>query len=162
MNITGTQICEYFKCKRQLSLNLNKLTFYDDCENIELGKIIEETTYTRRNKVYKNFDIGGSVVDYIDFKKRIIYETKKSSKHIQFYQYQLKYYLYLLNDDFKGIIEIPKEKKKIEIVLTDDDRKLLETAIKDIQNIFDSKKIIKEKKNKNFCKGCAFYKYCWI
>jgi CRISPR-associated exonuclease Cas4 len=162
MNITGNHISEYFKCKRQLSLNLNKLTFYDESVNIELGKIIEETTYTRRNKIYKNFDIGGSVVDYIDFKKRIINETKKSSNGIEFFQYQLKYYLYLLNDDFKGIIEIPKEKKKIEIVLTDDDRILLETAIKDIQDIFDSKKIIKEKKNKNFCKTCSFYKYCWI
>jgi CRISPR-associated exonuclease Cas4 len=162
MNISGNQILEYFKCKRQLSLSLMDLKFYNDSENVAIGKIIEESTYKRRSNKFKNFDIGGNVVDYIDFKNKIIYETKKSSKFLKFYQYQLKWYLYLINDDFRGIIEVPTERKKFDIQLTNDDVELFKETIKEINYIKENKIIIKDKKNKNFCKKCSFYEYCWI
>ena len=78
MIITGTHIYEYFKCKRQLHLNINKITFYADSKNIELGKILESEVYGRRSKKYKQFNIGVGIVDFIDFKNKIIFETKKS------------------------------------------------------------------------------------
>jgi CRISPR/Cas system-associated exonuclease Cas4 (RecB family) len=127
-----------------------------------LGKLIEENTYKRRSDKYCNFDIGDAVVDYIDFKNKIIYETKKSSCGLDFYQYQLKYYLYLLNDGFTGVIEVPKERKKIAIGLNEDDVIKIKEAVDYIEKLFTSKEIIKERKNKNFCKKCSFFNYCYI
>lgn len=161
-NITGTHISEYFKCKRQLSLKLNDLTFYKDSLNIEMGKIIEENSYKRRSDKWCNFDIGGAVVDYIDFKNKVVFETKKSSNGFDFYKYQLKYYLYLLNDNFSGIIEVPTERKKYNITLTNEDIILIEEAILFINELVKTKQIIKEKKKINFCKKCSFFNYCYI
>ena len=90
MVITGSMINNYFKCKRQLhlvtSMNMN---YSSDSTNMIIGKLIEDDTYKRRSKKLKQYNIGVGVVDFIDFDKKIIYETKKSSSHLYLAVWQL-------------------------------------------------------------------------
>lgn len=159
--ITGTLIQEYFKCKRQASLHINNIGFYSENMNIQLGKIIESCVYERRSNKNKEYRIGNVVVDYIDFKNKILHETKKSSKGIEFFKYQLIYYLYLVGNDYSGIIEIPKERKKIQIVMTEEYKRDIENAISDINEMIKTKNIIPFIK-KPICKGCSLQTYCFL
>jgi len=158
--VTGTNIYNYFKCKRQLHLTKMNITFSDSSENMQLGKLIELETYKRRNKKFKQYDIGVGIVDFIDFDKKIIYETKKTDSYIELAKWQFKYYLMSLGDDWVGIIEVPKKRKKFDVILTEEDKFKLKEAILYIENI--NINYIPDLLNKSICKKCSFYDYCYV
>jgi CRISPR-associated exonuclease Cas4 len=82
-------------------------------EHVLEGKMIESESFKRRSEKNKQIQLGSIKIDYIDKDKKIIYETKKSSKNLEVSIMQIKYYLYIINDiEWKGVIEIPKEKKE--------------------------------------------------
>lgn len=160
MVITGTHINYYCFCERRLWLSLKYINMEQYNENVLLGKLIEENSYKRRSEKQKQVLIDNIKIDYIDFKNKTLYETKKSSKHIESAIYQMKYYLYLIRDGYKGVVEIPKEKKKIEVELTENDISEIEIILKDIEIIYNNKcpNVINEKK----CEQCSFYEFCYI
>ena len=49
-NITGMQIYYYMVCKRKLWYFTHSLTMEQDNENVMLGKIIDENSYSREDK----------------------------------------------------------------------------------------------------------------
>lgn len=160
-NISGTHVYEYFKCKRQLHLNLENITFYENSDNITMGKILEKETYKRRSKKFKQFNIGVGVVDFIDFRDKIIYETKKSTSMLELGIYQLKFYMMSMGEGWSGVIEVPKERYKEKFTLNDNDKKELNEAISYIKNIKPSDKV-PERLDSPICKKCSFYDYCYV
>lgn len=160
MKITATNVNYYIYCKRQLWLSLNYVNMEKYNEDVMIGNIIEENSFNRRSGKKKQINIGDIKVDYIDIDKKIIYETKKSSKYIKSAVWQMKYYLYYLGDNgYRGIIEVPSEKKKHEVILKEKDIEKIENIIKDIIKISKEKcpKPIYNKK----CDNCSFYEYCY-
>jgi CRISPR-associated exonuclease Cas4 len=128
-------------------------------EHVNIGKIIEKESYKRRSSKNKQIILDNIKVDYIDFKNKILYETKKSSKYKDSAIWQMKYYLYIIRDNYTGVIEIPKEREKINVSLTEDDISHLEFIINDISSISEGlcPAVIKEKK----CKNCSFNEFCY-
>ena len=120
MNITGTYINYFFICKRKLWLSLNYINMEQNNEHVNIGKLIEENSFKRRSEKNKQVLLENIKVDYIDYKNKILYETKKSSKNIDSAIWQMKYYLYTISDNYVGVIEIPKEKKKVDVFLNDE------------------------------------------
>jgi len=159
--ITGTDIYNYFKCKRQLHLSSIYLDFSSTSDNIKAGKIIEENSYTRRSKKFKQYDIGVGKVDFIDFDKKIIYETKKSTSYINLAMWQVKYYLKQFDKDWSAVIEVPLSRKKYIVKLTDDDIKTLDSVINYI-NSMSIDDIIPDVINKKICNRCSFKDYCYV
>ena len=159
MEITATHINYYKFCKRQLWLSLHYINMEQYNEDVLIGKLIEESSFKRRSNKNKQIELGSIKIDYLDKDNKIIYETKKSSRNLESAIWQMKYYLYILNDNYTGIIEIPKEKKKEKVILTDDDVIEINTIIMDIEIIKNSKcpKPINNKK----CKKCSFNEYCY-
>ena len=127
--------------------------------DVKIGKIIEKDSFKRRSNKNKNILIDNIKIDYIDKKNKILYETKKSSKHIKSAIWQMKYYLYTLNSDYIGIIEIPKEKLKKKVVLENCDIENFKNIKKEIKELKNSKAppVLNSKK----CKKCAFYTFCY-
>lgn len=160
MNITGTNIHYFMVCKRKLWISLHHINMEQFNEDVGVGKVIEETSYERRSEKHKQVLLENIKVDFIDVKKKVLHETKKSSKNIDSAIMQMKYYLYIIGDSYTGLIEIPTERFKQVVVLTNDDKAEIERMILDINKIYNGKCPIIEK-DVMFCEKCSFFDFCY-
>jgi CRISPR-associated exonuclease Cas4 len=158
---TGTQINYYFVCHRKLWLFSKNISFEDENEYVQLGKLIDESSY-KRNK--KQIEIGNIKIDFLD-NKGVIHEVKKSRSIEKAHIYQLKYYIRTLKEmgveGLSGEIDYPKLKKKEKILWENDDEARFQEIFSDIRAILDEKKppAVEEK---TFCKKCAYYEFCFV
>ena len=171
--VTGTIYSYSFLCMRKVWLSYHNLSFEGENELVQIGKFIDENTYTNQKH---NFMIDNKVnIDFlkmidnkvnIDFlKDNIVHEVKKSDKEKQMAINQIKYYLFILKqhgfDNIKGELNIPSKRYKEEVLLEEgDDKKILERL--EIINQTLSEKNIPETINKSSCKKCAYYEFCYI
>ncbi len=160
-NITGMQVYYYMVCKRKLWYFSHSLNMEKDNENVMLGKIIDENSYNREDK---HININNIInIDYI--KDNVVCETKKSKKIEQASIMQLKYYLYYLKKNgavgFKGELNFPVLKQKIQVELNEDDEIALDNICQEISKICRSD-IPPACCEKKFCKKCAYYDLCLI
>ena len=120
IRVNGTLIWYYFICKRQVWLMSHGLEPNQDDSNIILGRFIHENSYLRNKK---EVSVGNIKIDVLNKKdgQVVLGEIKKSSKFIESAKMQLSYYLLELKRHGlvgKGVLMIPKEKKRIEVELT--------------------------------------------
>ena len=161
LDFTGTQINYYFVCKRKLWLFSKNISFEDENEYVQLGRLIDENTY-KRNK--KQIEIGKIKIDFID-NKGIIHEIKKSNKIETAHIHQVKYYIYFLKklgvENITGEIDYPKLKKREPVILNHEDEEVFEAIFSDIKKILDNPKPPPADK-KTICKKCAYYEFCFV
>lgn len=160
--ITGVMIYYYFVCKRKLWYFSNDLNMEFNSELVGVGKLIDETSYSREKK---NILIDETIS--IDFLKdwKIVHEVKKSRKIDEAAKWQLKYYMWILKnkgvDIEKGILDYPLLRKREEIILNEQDQLEIESIIEDIEKIISSK-LPPNITKKGICKKCAYYELCYI
>lgn len=92
-----------------------------------------------------------------------MHEIKKSDKKEEAYNRQVKYYLYMLEQNgirATGLLEYPKLRKTQEVFLSVPDREFIEETKKDIGNVIHSEtcpgRIPKPK-----CKNCSNFDFCY-
>ncbi|GAQ95515.1 CRISPR-associated exonuclease Cas4 [Thermodesulfovibrio aggregans] len=135
---------------------------------IEIGRLISEEAYKRDRKeimLQTPEQTGGMVIDLIKTEGEdiVVGEIKKSSRFEKSAMMQLAYYLMRLKNlgiHAKGLLLFPKEKKKIEIALTEE----LENELIEAQN--EIKRIIAlpippQPKMIRYCKKCGYQELCW-
>lgn len=162
MKITGVMVYYYFICQRKLWLFANEINMEQNSELVSIGKIIDETTYKREQKSILIDDTIN-----IDFIKNgaVLHEVKKTKSIEEAGIWQLKYYMYYLEE--KGVknieakIDYPllRETKKLE--LSDEDRKILKNIIMNIEEIIKQEKP-PEVINSKICRNCAYYDLCYV
>lgn len=92
-HITGMMIYYYFVCKRKLWYFCHELNMENENENVVIGKILDENSYSRETK---HINIDDTItIDFIK-EKNIIHEVKKSRAIEEAGIWQTKYYLYYL------------------------------------------------------------------
>lgn len=173
MNITGTHIAYYFICARKLWFFCKGIRCEQESDAVRLGKHIHETSYKRKKKEI-NID-GIIVVDWIDHEKNVIHEVKKSDKMEKSHTWQLKYYMWYLEqkglkvadgetqgfEEYTGELNYPRLNKKKSIVLTLKDRNEIENTIipeiKHIANLNKPPSTIDWK----VCKTCSYNELCY-
>ena len=152
----------YFVCKRKLWFFANEIQMESENEDVIIGKLIDENSYSRE---LKHVLIDNTV--NIDFIKewKILHEVKKQKSVEEAGIWQLKYYIYFLRkrgiNIEKGILDYPKLKKREEIFLTEEDEKRIEEILLEIREIVNLKLPPKLEKLK-ICKKCAYFEYCYI
>lgn len=162
MNITGIMIYYYFVCERKLWYFSNQISMEQNSELVKMGKIIDETTYQREKK--------GILIDNtinIDFIKNgaILHEVKKTKAIEEAGIWQLKYYMYYLEK--KGInnisaeIDFPLLRETKKVFLENEDRKVIENVIKNIENIISQDKPPKKTDSK-ICSKCSYFDLCYV
>ena len=160
--IGGLHIHYYFLCKRKLWFYANKISLENESEDVKIGRLIHETFYPREGK---NILIGDAMVDILSTSKdTIVVEIKKSSKEIKPVMFQLYYYLYIIERTGtkpRGILKIPNEKKAIELALTPEIKKQVETVIEEVIKIIQMEKPPPPIRKKE-CKKCAYKDLCFI
>ena len=148
MHITGTHIAYYFICFRKLWFFGNGIQCEMESDAVRMGKHIHETSYNRQDKE-KAID-QKIVLDWIDHDTGIVHEVKKSDKMEESHRWQLRYYLWYLEQkgmnvadeesdeqyrdkpEQRGLIgelNYPKLKQKKRLVLTRDQRKKIKNEI---------------------------------
>ena len=164
--MTGTQINYYFLCHRKLWLFTNKIDMEQNSEAVTMGKFISESTYKREaHEILISTDDGDIILDFYDEKTKTIHEVKKSDKMEELHQWQVKYYISVLEE--KGIngvtgeIDYPKLREKVKVKITNDDRNKLHEIKTDIERIVGLP-APPEVINKPFCKNCSYYDLCYI
>lgn len=162
MRITGTMFSYYYICQRKLWLFANHIQFESENENVQLGKILDQTSYSREEK---HILIDETIqVDFIR-NWQVLHEVKKSAAMEEAAMWQVKYYLYYLEQKGveieKGILDYPKLKIRKEVILSSEDRNEIPKILTEIQQIAESS--IPEPLTQNkICKKCAYYEYCFI
>ena len=161
-NITGVMVQYYVTCKRELWLYINQINMNYSNEDISIGKLIHEKSYSREKKEIR---LDNMLFDFVKKCDDLtILEIKKYSRLTIGAKYQLYFYLYnmrLFNPNVKGVLVYPKERKKEEIVLTNEIIKEMEDIFNGILEIatFEKPPVAE---NKSYCKRCSFYELCMV
>ena len=162
MKITGIMVYYYFVCERKLWYFLNQIGMEQNSELVSIGKILDETSYDREDKGVLIDDTIN--VDFIG-DKAVLHEIKKTKAIEEAGIWQLKYYMYYLEQkgvkDISAEIDFPLLREKKIVMLEDGDRDVLENVIKNIEEIAKMDKPIGVK-NSKFCKKCAYFDLCYV
>lgn len=151
----------YQVCHRKLWYFYHEIAMEQNNENVAIGKIIDEESYSCDEK-HINID---NVIN-IDFIRSmgVLHEVKKSRKIEEASILQVKYYLYYLKQrdvSVKAQIDYPLLKQNIIVELQAEDEIKMEQILDDIKEIVAKELPIKAEK-KSICKSCAFYDLCFI
>jgi len=162
VKINGTLIWYYYVCPRQVWYASHAIMGEQDNESLQLGRHIHEVFYPDRKK---ELLIDNTIkIDLIPY-EGVIAEIKKSSKKLKSAIMQLAYYLYYFKHkkgvELHGRLLFPKEKKQVEVVLTEDLEKELEEAITNIEKIV-KKPVPPPAAWTTACRNCAYKPMCWV
>ena len=165
MLVTGTHINYYFLCKRKLWLFANGIQMEHTSDLVYEGKFIHETSYPRRSEKYQELELEGIKIDFYDARNKIVHEIKKSDKKEDAHEWQVKYYIYVLEkngiEGVKGILEYPVLRQTTPVELSDDDRKYLKTVAAEITRLVAAE-TCPPVLNKSLCKNCSYYDFCYV
>ena len=136
MNITGIMIYYYFICHRRLWYFANQINMEQNSELVQIGRIIDETTYSREKK---QILIDNTI--NIDFIKNgaVLHEVKKTKSIEDAGIWQIKYYMYYLEN--KGVKNI---QAKIDFPLLRESKEIILENNKDIELV----ELLKTKEDK--------------
>lgn len=164
MNITGTHFNYYLICHRKLWLFANGIQMESTSETVYEGKLIHETSYQKRSEKYKEIELDGIKIDYYDPKNKVVHEIKKSDKHEEAHEWQVKYYLFVLEQNgvegATGILEYPRLHKTTEVFLTVPDRETIREMIAEIEKIIAAD-VCPGRIPKTRCRNCSYFDFCW-
>ena len=102
-------------------------------------------------------------IDFYDKRNKLIHEIKKSDKLEEPHKWQVKYYIWLMEqtgiEGVKGILEYPKIRQTLEVFLTDEDREALEKIVLEIEDIVSDycPPLVRMGK----CKNCSYFDFCF-
>lgn len=165
MTINATLINLYHICYRELWLHANGIRMEHTSDTVAQGKLIGETTYPQRAAKYTEIEINGSKIDFYDAKNKVVHEIKKSDKAEEAHEWQVKYYIWLLQqsgiEGVTGILEYPKLRQTKELQLMPSDIVYLEIAIKQIKTIIEDSHC-PPVLNAKICKSCSYYDLCYV
>ena len=131
-------------------------------ELVSIGKILDEDSYKNEKK--------GILIDNtinIDFIKNgaILHEVKKTKSIEEAGIWQIKYYMYYLEEkgvkNIKAKIDYPLLRETKKIILENEDRKILKYIIKNIEEISSQEKV-PSKIDSPIYKKCAYFDLCYV
>lgn len=164
MNIIATHINYYFVCRRKLWLFANGINMEHTSDVVGEGTLIHETSYPDRSERYEEISIGGSQIDFYDVRQKVIHEIKKSDSMEDAHLWQVKYYIYLFEQDgidgVSGIIEYPTLRHREHVTLNDEDRIKMKAIIKNVEEIINGESC-PPKVSRKFCAKCSYFEFCY-
>ena len=165
MKIIATHINYYFVCKRKLWLFANGINMEHTSDLVYEGKMLHETSYPQRPERYEELEIDGCKIDFYDARNKIVHEIKRSAKIEEAHEWQVKYYIYVLEsngiDGATGILEYPALRQTTKVELNDIDKEYINEVEQEILSLIendDCPQVI----NSKICKNCSYYEFCYV
>ena len=161
---TGTHINYYMLCHRKLWLFANGINMEHTSDLVYEGKLIHENSYPQRSGKYTEIELEGIKIDFYDARHRVIHEIKKTDSHEEAHEWQVKYYIYVMEkngiDGVTGILEYPKLRTTQTVQLSAEDRITIEKMETDIVAIISDEQC-PDKLTQSRCKHCSYFDFCW-
>ncbi len=161
---TGTQFNYFMVCHRKLWLFANGINMEHTSDLVYEGKLIHENSYPQRAEKYTEIELDGIKIDYYDAKNKVVHEVKKSDSHEEAHEWQVKYYIFVLErngvEGVTGLLEYPKLRETREVILSDRDREEIREFVINIENIVASE-TCPEKLEQKQCRHCSYFDFCW-
>ena len=165
LRITGTMVSYYFICRRKLWLFSKGLNLENISGNADVikGRILHESRFKRERNREVSFDTVK--VDFLKLGNEVfVHEVKKSKKFEEAHVWQLKYYIYFLNNKglecSSGTIHYPASMRKVDVVFDHEDYVRVEKALAGIKSVV-GKARPPGKLNKKMCSRCAYFDFCY-
>lgn len=162
--MTGTQFNYYQICHRKLWLFSNGINMEHTSDLVYEGKLIHETTYPQRSDRYEELEIEGIKIDFYDARNKVIHEIKKSDKIEVAHEWQLKYYIYVLErqgiEGVTGLLEYPTMRHTAKVELTEADRQYIIRTEKEIEALIKANEC-PPAINSKICNNCSYYEFCY-
>jgi len=129
------------------------------------GKMLHETSYPQRPERYEELEIDGCKIDFYDAKNRVVHEIKKSAKIEDAHEWQVKYYIYILErngiEGVTGILEYPALRQTTKVELNDTDKEYINGVEQEIALLVESDDCPLTI-NSKICKNCSYYEFCYV
>jgi CRISPR-associated exonuclease Cas4 len=129
------------------------------------GKLIHEASYPQRSEKFEELEIDGVKIDFYDARNRVVHEIKKSNKMEVAHEWQLKYYLYVLErngvEGVTGVLEYPTLRKTEKVSLSDADREHIIELLEKIRKVAENESC-PSVEHKRFCGRCSYYEFCYV
>ncbi len=164
INITGTEIAYLYICRRKLWLFHHGIRPENEHVNVQIGRYIQESTFTRHDNK-KELVLGNiGVVDWAELDKGVIHETKKGKAPAKAEEAQVRYYMWWMRGRgmqiHTAVVHYPKQKRTREIPWSD----AMEAAVAD--DLAQAAEIVQAPAPpplapKNICKNCAYQEFCF-
>ena len=174
MTLTATLINLYHICQRELWLHANGIRMEHTSDTVKEGKLIGETTYPQRPERYTEIELSYPMpngrmamgkIDFYDANNKVVHEIKKSNKAEEAHEWQVKFYLWLLQQNgiqsATGRLEYPKLRETKEVDLSHNDVLYLQTVMAEVEAIIHNETcppVI----NSKICKSCSYYDFCYV
>ena len=163
--ITGIHINYYFVCHRKLWLFMHGLQMEHSSDIVYEGKLIHEPSYRQRASRYQEVELPGIKIDYYAAYNKVIHEVKKSNQIEEAHIWQLKFYIYCLQqagvEGVTGVLEYPKLRQKETITYESNDEAAIKTMMAKIYKIKELE-ACPDVINKSLCKRCSYYEFCYV
>ncbi len=160
--IGGTLVWYWSICARQVWLMGRGIEPEPKDESLALGRLIDRNSYAReRHQVA----FGDNKFDFVQGAdgEMVVCEVKKSSRAERSARLQLAHYLYDLRKagvEARGILMFPTEKKRVEVVLTDELVAELDSVYAEIDALVQ-RAAPPAAESCKYCRKCAYSEYCW-
>ena len=159
--VTGVMLNYYHVCHTKLWLFSHNIQMEQESDIVALGKMTHEEHYNRDSK--EILILEGIKLDRIT-PDGYVHEIKKSDRAETAHIWQLKYYLWRLKENgfgkLTGVLEFPKQRKRLEVQLTAEDETAIFEKTAAIREIVGKPKPPKAKKI-GFCRQCSYREFCW-
>lgn len=174
MNINATLVNLYHVCQREMWLHANGIRMEHTSEVVADGKLIGETSYPQRAEKYQEIELSFLLqddinltgkIDFYDARNKVIHETKRSDSIEQAHEWQVKFYIWLLELNgiagVTGTLEYPKLRHTSAVDLNNEDRIWLQKAVTQIALLIANEHC-PPRINSKICKRCSYYDFCYV
>ncbi|GIV22465.1 MAG: CRISPR-associated protein Cas4 [Bacteroidia bacterium] len=163
--IAGHEVESFAACPRQYWFLSRGLRMEPFSELVQDGRLVSETAYPAWPASRKQVRIGRLKIDGLDPHHKRLYEVKRAARLVQAHRMQLLFYLWVLEklgwEGFQGVLLYPREKKRIEVLLTPEGRVAVTKLLRALVAVRRAKQPPPLQK-KPFCKHCAYKDLCWL
>jgi len=162
LDLTATHLNYYMVCRRKLWYFHHQIVCEQESDLVKLGRVIHENSYEREQKEIR---IGNNIVlDFADVRAKVIHEVKKSDRMEKAHLWQLKFYLWVLQnkgiEGFRGLLDYPKLRKTVAVELTDADCDELSKMTAAIGQVVNAP--VPAARKTKACLKCAYYELCFV
>lgn len=167
MQIGGTYFNYLMVCHRKLWLFANGIGMEHTSEAVAEGKLLHETVYPSRAAKYEELEIGNIKIDFYDPRNRVIHEIKRSDRMEEAHLWQVKYYMYILEqcgiEGVTALLEYPSMRQTEPVAaLAPEDRAFLDKMTADIDWIVHDPSCPPiPSGRKGVCRKCSYYDFCY-
>lgn len=164
-NVTGVVFSYFYICHRKMWLFCKGLNQENVSGNPDVvkGELLHESRFKRQTNKEMGFD--RVKVDFLKFGDQVyVHEIKKSKKFEEAHKWQLKYYIYTLQNKgincSAGVIHYPESMRKVDVEFIEKDKETINEILAEIQQILAQDSLPK-KLSKKFCSRCAYFDFCY-